>query len=364
MKTGRFYLAVIILVVAGTICVPAVSFGEAPLKKVILVLPTTNFVAGTAPYAAVPKYLGYWKEQGLDVEIQGAAGSRNAAQMVLSGKAQTALVVPIDIFLFGSEGAGLKAFYTVYRQNWFYPVVLTGSPVNGIEDFRGKTIGVQSMGAAMVPFTKALAAQAGLDPEKDMKFVSAGLGASAAALLAEKRIDILFLWSGQYALMENAGFKLKRLDIPQLTKLSFCLPFVAQDPYVKEHPDVIVALGRGIAMGTLFSTTNPEAAVRIHWKLYPQSKPAGESESDSMRKALHELKSATDFMRIDNVPVKKWGYSSGKEVEDYAEFLVTAGVLKMRLKNASSYYSGEFIDKMNQFNSQKVMDQAKRFKIE
>jgi NitT/TauT family transport system substrate-binding protein len=363
MKSRSLLTVLVIAILAVTLTLPITSHAKEPLKKVILCIASTNFPAGAGPYTSVAKYLGYWKEEGLDVEILGAAGSRNAMQTVLGKRADVAIVVPITIYLFRAKGAKVRGFYTVYRHNWFYPVVLKDSPIKDLKDFKGKTIGVQSMGAAMIPFMRAAAAEAGLDPKKDINFVAAGLGAQAAALLMKKRIDILMLWAGQYALMENEGFKFRKFpDIAPLSSLSFTLPFVARDEYIEKNPDIIVGLGRGFAKGTLFSLTNPEAAVKIHWKLYPQSKPPGDNDAIRIKKAIHELVSATEFMRIDNTSIKKWGATSKKEVETYADFLVRTGIMKTKPDAPSTYFTDEFIDRINQFDEKKIVDQAKKYK--
>lgn len=339
------------------------ALAQTPLKKVVLTIASTNFPAGAAPYTSVPKYLGYWKEEGLDVEVQGAAGSPAAMTMVLGKRGDVAIVVPITILQFRAKGAPVKAFYNVYRHNWFYPVVLADSPIKDIKDFKGKIIGVQAMGASMVPFMKAMVAEAGLDPEKDVTLVAAGLGAGAAALLAQKKIDILALWAGQYALMENEGFKFRKFDqVSPLNTLTYCLPFAATEDFIKRNPEAIVALGRGFAKGTLFALTNLEAAVKIHWKIYPESKPVGEREEINLQKAIHELRSATEFMRIDNTKVKKWGAATREEIETYADFLVRTKILDSKPADPYASFTDEFIEKINQFDHRKIVEQAKEFK--
>jgi NitT/TauT family transport system substrate-binding protein len=261
------------------------------------------------------------------------------------------------------ENVLLPAQVLHYRHNWFYPVVLADSPIKEIKDFKGKIIGVQAMGASMVPFMKAMVAEAGLDPEKDVTLVAAGLGAGAAALLAQKKIDILALWAGQYALMENEGFKFRKFDqASPLDVLTFCLPFVATEEFVKKNPEAVVGLGRGFAKGTVFALTNPEAAVKIHWKIYPESKPSGEREEIGIQKALHELRSATEFMRIDNTKLKKWGATTREEIETYADFLVRTKILDSKPADPYAAFSDEFIEKINQFDSGKVIAQAREFK--
>ena len=56
---------------------------------------------------------------------------------------------------------------------------------------------------------------------------------------------------------------------------------------IRDNPKMVVGMCRGIAKAVHFGLANPDAAVRLHWKLYPQSKPQGSDEarplSDSRR---------------------------------------------------------------------------------
>ena len=44
-----------------------------------------------------------------------------------------------------------------------------------------------------------------------------------------------------------------------------------------------MALGRGYAMGTVFAMANPEAAIRILWEVFPQTKATGKDEATAMK---------------------------------------------------------------------------------
>lgn len=353
-------IAVAILLTVGG---PAAAEAQKPLRKVVVVFASTNFPVGTSPVTHLPKVLGYWQEEGLDVELQGAAGSLPSLQMVVGGKGDVGVVQPITLFQMRPKGTNVKAFYTFIRHNWFFPAVLDGSPIRSIKDFKGKKIGVQSMGASMIPFMKLVLAEGGLDPERDVTFVAVGLGAGAAALLHQQQVDILGLWSSQYALMENAGFKLRKfIEVSPLKDLSFAVTFVAKEEWLQKNPEVAVGLGRGWAKATLFALHNAEAVVRLHWKAVPQSKPAGEDESASMRKALHDLQSGLTFMRIDTARVKKWGATTREEVEAYAGVLLRAGLLEGKPGAPDDYYTGEFVEKTNDFDQGRIIEQARAYK--
>ncbi|MBI2529237.1 MAG: ABC transporter substrate-binding protein [Candidatus Rokubacteria bacterium] len=355
---GLAMAAVGLAVMLGPAPVPA----QAPPRKVTVVFASTNFPVGTSP-ANLPKTLGYWQEEGLDVELQGAAGSLPSLQMVLGGKGDVGVVQPITLFQMRPKGAKVKAFYTFIRHNWFYPVVLESSPILSIKDLKGKTIGVQSMGASMIPFMKLCLAEAGLDPEKDATFVGVGLGAGAAALLHQGKVDALALWSAQYALMENAGFKLRSFqDIAPLKHMSFAVSYVARDDWIRDNGEVAARLGRGWAKATLFALTNPEAAVRLHWKVYPQTRAAGDDDPTAMKKALTELWAGLNFMRVDTAPSKKWGLTTREEVEAYGKVLVRAKLMEGQPEGADQYFAPEMIDRINDFDQAKVIAQARAFK--
>src|SRR5262249_19174118 len=92
------------------------------------------------------------------------------------------------------------------------------SPVKAVTDLKGKKIGVTSMASAGVIVARALVKQAGMDPDKDVNIVVAGEAAQTAALLNSKQVDALSQFDTQYALTENAGAKLRRLEHPEIKK--------------------------------------------------------------------------------------------------------------------------------------------------
>lgn len=338
---------------------------QAPLRKITLVYASTVLGVGTAPLTSLPKALGYFQQEGLDVNFAGAAGSQPALQMVLSGNGDVATVQPITLFQLRPKGAHVKAFYTFVRHNWFYPVVIEGSPIKSLQDFKGKRIGVQSMGASMIPFMKLVLGDAGLDSERDVTFVGTGGGAGAAALLAQGKVDVLALWSAQYAAMENAGFTLhKFVDVSPIKDMSFAVSFVARDEWLRDNPKVAVGLGRSLARATLFAMTNPEATVRHHWAMFPQSKPTGVDDATAMRGALHELKDTLSFMRIDNATVKKWGMTTRDEIKEYAKVLQRAKLVEGDPGKLDDYFTADFIDAINAFDEKKVIEQARAYRVQ
>src|SRR5262249_39633018 len=150
-----------------------------------------------------------------------------------------------------------------------------------------------------VPFAKAVASSAGLDPDKDIKFLATGVGAPAAVALQKKEVDVLALWDTLQASLENRGLVFRRLDTPIVFEM-LGQTLATRDDYLAENPDVLVGFARGVAKATLFGLTNPEAAVRIHWKLFPASKPQGGDDAKLLKDALHVFDARFALQRVDN----------------------------------------------------------------
>src|SRR5690606_5599077 len=61
-----------------------------------------------------------------------------------------------------------------------------------LRDLRGKTFGVDAIGGVTYTVMRVLLTKAGLDPDKDVKFVSIGQTAQLSQALTQGRIDAFF----------------------------------------------------------------------------------------------------------------------------------------------------------------------------
>ena len=79
------------------------------------------------------------------------------------------------------------------------------------------------------------------------------------------QVAALSQFDTNYALVENAGAKLRALD--EANKVIKTFPsngFVALEETLKTKREQSVAVARGYAMGTVFAMANPEAAIRTN----------------------------------------------------------------------------------------------------
>jgi NitT/TauT family transport system substrate-binding protein len=315
--------------------------------------------AGTAPFAIATK-MGWFKRDGIEVTVVALAGSQACVQNVATREIEFALADVPALAVARTQGLRAKIFYTAYQGNIFKLAVPANSPIQKVSDLKGKTIGVISMGSGVL-FAKGAVASAGLDPEKDVRIVVAGEAAQTAAILRSKQVDALSQFDTQYAMVENAGVKLRLLDAGEIDHYPGS-GLLALEETLKTHGKEAVALARGYAEGTLFAMNNPEAAVRILYEVFPQTKPTGKDETTAIRDDIKVLDARIANWKLENAGVKRWGESSGARCAQYLEFLVKWGVIKERL-TVQDVITNELIDEINSFDSQKLVADAKDFKL-
>src|SRR5436305_10465939 len=165
------------------------------------------------------------------------------------------------------------------------------------------------MGAAGVPVAKALVAAAGLDPDKDVTIVAAGEGAQTAAMLRNKSVDALSQYDTQYAMVDNAGVKLRLLETKEIDRYP-SNGFLALEESLKSKRKEAVAVARGYAMGTVFAIANPEAAVRILYEVFPQTKPTAKHEATAIKDDTTLIQARIANRNPDNAGVNPWGQNS------------------------------------------------------
>src|SRR3954468_3655558 len=348
-------LAIACVLVLGALAAPA----DAEPRTVRVGWCARTVSSAAAPFAIAQK-LGWFDKAGIKVELVPLPGSTDCVKLVATRDVQISLPSMEPLAIIRSQGVKAKFFYTAYQGNIYGIAVPVDSPVKTMADLKGKRIGVTSMASAGVVLARALARQAGLDPDKDISIVVAGESAQTAALLRSKQIDALSQFDTQYALTSNAGVKLRFLDHPEIRKFP-SNGFVALEDYLKTNRADAVALARGYAMGTVFAIANPEAAIRILWDVYPQTRALGKDEATALKDDLITLDARARNWRYEPVDGKRWGDNVEANYRAYLEWLIAQGVVKTRV-DVKDLITGELLDDVNKFDAEAIRRDARAFK--
>ncbi len=333
---------------------------DKPLKRVVSAVTTKDISVGHSAHSSLPQALGYWKEEGLDVTVASVEGSAAGLQQLGSGNIQIVSLGPEEILIGREKGVKIKGFYVQARETIYRLVVPAESPLQKVADLRGKTIGVPALASGSVPVAKALVASVGIDPEKDVKFLAVGVGAPGRLALQQKQVDALALWDTLQASLENSGMQVRRLDLPMLQEM-IGQTLASRDDYVTENAAVLVGFARGIAKATTFGLANPEAAVRIHWKMYPETKPQTGDEAKALKDAMNVFNARFMLQRVDNRPDPRFGIGTLAQWDKLKSIFKDQKIIEGSVP-AADFYTSALVEQINRFDRAAIVKQAKEYK--
>ena len=174
------------------------------LKKVRLIHALPQLSASFANDSSLPAYLGFWKAEGLDVEVLTSPGAAAAMQLVAGKQAEIGVVNAFSSMLARQRGAKVKSYYTSLRGDIFGIAIPKDTGLKRLADLKGKSIGVSSFASGGSTYARSLLASAGLDPPRMSLWSRSGWAdvlprrSSAARCRAS-------LWDEMYVRMDQAG---------------------------------------------------------------------------------------------------------------------------------------------------------------
>jgi len=349
---------VALLLAAATLLPLSASAQTAKLK--IATCARTITAGLGAPFAVATK-MGWFKAEGIEIEITPLPGSTDCVKSIATKDVPVALPSVEPLAILRPQGVKAKFFYTAYQTNTYGIAVPADSPIQKHADLKGKTIGVTNMSSAGVIIARAQAAAAGLNPDTDITIVVAGEGAQPAIMLKNKQVDALSQFDTQYALVEIAGVKLRLLDTAAIARHP-ANGFIALEETIKNQRKELVGLGRAYAKGEVFAIANPEAAVRLVYEIFPQTKPTGKDEATAVRDDVKVLGARMEHWKLAPAGVKQWGENSVANYRDYAAFMLKWGIIKQPV-DSNDLITNELIDEINRFDAAKITAEAKSYKV-
>ena len=349
------FLAFVLTVACGG---PAPAHGG-ELARVRVIFPSQSRAPATVSPYTIAKKMGYFAEEGLDVDYVPSDGSVQAAQITGAGQAEYGIATAEGVVAAAGRGTdmGVVFVYMIYHEPIFGLAVKNGSPARSSRYLKGKTIGVASMGSAGLTAAKAMLREEGVDPDKDANYVTVGIGAVAGKALDDGRVDALALWDEQYAVLQTLGLAFRELPFTEnYRKLSGAGVLVRRD-YLAKNRAQVVRFCRAIAKATVFGLTNPEATVKVNWEVFPESKPKGVDEAKALRDAIFVLKRRAAKWDPNLGGDKRWGGMTADEWKAYLTFLDLEGKVDL-----SKIYATELLDEVNRFDKAKIQERARTYR--
>src|SRR5687767_7995030 len=135
---------------------------------------------------------GFFKEQGLDVEINDFAGGAKSLQALVGGSVDVVTGAYEHTIRMQAKGQDIRAVTELGR----FPAIVIAvkkdraGQVKSAADFKGLKIGVTAPGSSTALTAQYAMVKAGLKPT-DAAFIGVGSGASAVAAMQKGEIDVI-----------------------------------------------------------------------------------------------------------------------------------------------------------------------------
>ncbi|MUK01234.1 PhnD/SsuA/transferrin family substrate-binding protein [Vibrio cholerae] len=148
--------------------------------------------------------LGYFEEEGLDVDLQDLQGGSKALTAMIGGSTEVTSGYYEHTIQMQAKNQPIKAFVNMNLSSGLALVVAEKNKdsITSIEDLAGKNVGVTSPGSSTDMFVKYLLSQNGM--EIDAASVSAiGAGSSAVAAVEQGQVDAAVMLEPDITVLEK-----------------------------------------------------------------------------------------------------------------------------------------------------------------
>ena len=175
---GRFFLASLLLVSASVWADEKISIMVGGIEKQIY-LPVI-----------LAERLGYFKDEGIDVELLTEPSGVNAEDVLLAGAAQGVVGAYDHTIDLQAKGKSVQSVVQFSLAPGEVELVATrlGSQIRTPADFKGRKLGVTGLGSSTSFLTQYLAALYGVKPS-EFKLVPVGSGMSFMSAMRQSKID-------------------------------------------------------------------------------------------------------------------------------------------------------------------------------
>ena len=206
---------------------------------------------------------GYFKRDGLDVQVTRYQGSPVAVRALLSGDADVVETGGDTALLAMEGGAPIDILLSPVARST--DVVVAKAPISSIADLKGKSFAVSAPGSPGDVLGRLLLQKNGVDPGQ-VQFVGLGSPADRVRALLGGKVDST---SATILVIEPVLEAIAKGEVKVLASLGEQFPaiplsyIVAQESVIKSRRDAMVRFTRGYIEGLRWAQANPDEAARI-----------------------------------------------------------------------------------------------------
>jgi NitT/TauT family transport system substrate-binding protein len=306
-------------------------------------------------------YLGYYEDEGFDVNIEIVRGSQAAVQQLIAGNVEIAHPSGPATAQAVSEGQCLRQIYSYEHINVFGLAGVAEQGIQELADLQDQTVGISEPSGGEVPLIRAILAEADLEENTDYTFLPIGEG-GAQTVNALQQGDAQAYSSSVYdvAAVEAAGVELTTIMPDKFRYMPSTSIVVTCDTFESDK-EMLTGFARAVAKATTFSQANQDAAYAITETYEPTL-----FEDETIAQAFWEAANASLQQPPDNEG-KPWGSHHYEGWETYLETATQGteeeGALEPEAVDTvlEETLTEELIPEINNYDEQAVIEEAENF---
>lgn len=292
------------------------------------------FNAGYAPLL-VAKENGYFEDEGVDATIQqGNPGVANT-QALSEGEFDFLYGAIDEVPYAVANGVEVKAVAVFTHGNVNSIVVTGGSPIHGIEDLEGATVGVPLGGGPPYAMFPDILEASGVDADT-VTIVEADFEVLGPSLLSGQ-FDAINAWYTTTPFLTQEDPNIRYYTYNELG-FDFLggLGLMTSSRMIEEEPEVVRAVTRAILRAWADSARDPVATISI-------------AASSDYEEAFLEEEVQTEFLRLtltgletEETRARGLGYATDAEWQSLLDVAQEYGALDP-VEEPAAYYTSEFL---------------------
>jgi NitT/TauT family transport system substrate-binding protein len=280
-----------------------------------------------APWGSVQIAEGLDEDGGYDLNWDVAQSAAAALQLLSAGKVDMAQSSAPTAYAAAKLDPDLRVIGFLNGPAYVL-VAPESSGITTAADLDGKTVGVMTLGSASHLMARGAVKEAGLDPDKDVKYLPVSVGAPMAQALNSGTIDVLAGWEGMWQSISALT------DVPLqpvksvLHEVPGMMLHTTSQETIDNRREDLVSYMENFYKSCALAAADPVRAVENHWEVFSNVKPPANEYDQQLENQASWNQGFYEVCYQDSADTGLPGVLSDEEVKTTYEFLRANNILE------------------------------------
>jgi NitT/TauT family transport system substrate-binding protein len=165
-------------------------------------------------------------------------------------------------------------------------------------------------------------------------------------------------WDAALAKFKFSGLDLRELPVPEHLRSLPDVALLARNETISKDPKMLTGIARAVAKGYDYSMANPEAAVLITWKAYPEARSKNPDAAAALKEGVTVNQARLGIWNSPKIG-DRHGLLIDTDWSHLIEFFVAQKVLPAAVP-VDRVITDQFINDVNSYDRASVIADAKK----